>query len=977
MYNILTVNETKFSLNGVLYLKNYISNIAGTKVIVYNCYENKDVLIPLDHYSQFNVDGTVYGSAPELQEALLDVIYSRVNMGEGTAFSQNNKVRIVSLGFIATAQPSINDVVNLMNARFTQVLQTDAPVVITLYSLPNEVGSENSSKVFTFLFKNGKGLYGNMGTPVTAAMIFQLATLYLTPEDLENDPNATIHNLDPVVDGDFITKANQSQWDFGESGTVTEDGGIKSFYFSFTKDGSLKFAFFKGIPGVYGLDATPFTEDDFTVTTDDSVNPVITNTSQLVNDGDGTSPFATLVTVNGLTISVNQAAAEMYLKNIDGTTLATINLGFLNNEGTTFFYNAATEQLELKDDAGNVLSSIPVSAFVSNLMQSVEFNGATPSILEFKDASGEIVDAVTFTMDNIAGLVAALANKANTNGSNASGTWPIGITGNAGSAGSWGGATADFSADGTNLTKAVGVDDTGVVRRYTAASFKLWLAIAITDITGLVTALAGKANTNGSNATGTWSGITSGQSNGLGGYTYIDAIASGITSFLVRDGSNLKVALPTAVATALGVNTKANLAGGNIFTENQLFAGNIGAGSTNPIAKLHVIGATNYAGIIAGSVGGLYVGGLIGSTPTSSALLNVGMSNNTQTLSGNIPYFMVMGTGNTILNTVTDTGERLQVNGATKLTADSSGINLKLERGTGGIFFSQAINTDRLFLSNKAGTINYMSWFENGNVGIGTTTNYATARFQVKLSDNTNIAFGSNTANRGTLTAFTDAGANLPIDYYSTEHVFKLPGNVNGLSVGSTGLSTPFTMSGANATTNSHFVPKGQIDSLLATAANNAANSYIPKAGAVTKTGTLTFNDAPIVPAATLAAHPVPKSQMDTALSSKADINKIMPGYISVVSNYDITNTDFGITGVCNVSINATSGNITIKVPNIDVNGKTINFFRIDNTVNTVTLDATSTGGWNGGSGGNTLSLANFSKFVGKTFGGMWCRFDY
>lgn len=196
--------------------------------------------------------------------------------------------------------------------------------------------------------------------------------------------------------------------------------------------------------------------------------------------------------VNGMTLSVNQASAEMYLKNSTGTTLATLNLGFLNNEGTTFFYNETTQKLELKNDAGEILSEVPVSAFVSNLMQSVNFNGATPSILEFKDATGTLVDSVTITINNVAGLQEALNGKANKDGTNATGTWPIHVTGNAGNSLLWNSMPINLSAVspttdyllGNKSGSGVLVDSSGV---------KIWLAIAITDVSGLTTSLAGLA----------------------------------------------------------------------------------------------------------------------------------------------------------------------------------------------------------------------------------------------------------------------------------------------------------------------------------------------------------------------------------------------------------------------------------------------------------------------------------------------------
>lgn len=120
--------------------------------------------------------------------------------------------------------------------------------------------------------------------------------------------------------------------------------------------------------------------------------------------------------VNGLILSANQATSEIYLKNSAGDILATINVGFLNNEGTTFSFNAGTGLLELKNDADEVLTSIPVSAFVTNLIHSVEFNGATPSILEFKDSANNVIDSLQFSVTNVNGLQALLDSKVSITG---------------------------------------------------------------------------------------------------------------------------------------------------------------------------------------------------------------------------------------------------------------------------------------------------------------------------------------------------------------------------------------------------------------------------------------------------------------------------------------------------------------------------------------------------------------------------------
>jgi hypothetical protein len=90
---INTVNDRRFSFNGIEYFKNYLSKIVGDKITIYNCYDNKDEMLSLAVYSDVNVNGTVYTSAKQLQAAILEVMYSRSagsGGGLGTVTSVNN-----------------------------------------------------------------------------------------------------------------------------------------------------------------------------------------------------------------------------------------------------------------------------------------------------------------------------------------------------------------------------------------------------------------------------------------------------------------------------------------------------------------------------------------------------------------------------------------------------------------------------------------------------------------------------------------------------------------------------------------------------------------------------------------------------------------------------------------------------------------------------------------------------------------------
>tara|TARA_Y100001963_G_scaffold109679_1_gene151672 strand:+ start:918 stop:1868 length:951 start_codon:yes stop_codon:yes gene_type:complete len=111
--------------------------------------------------------------------------------------------------------------------------------------------------------------------------------------------------------------------------------------------------------------------------------------------------------IDSLSITSNQAAQELYLRDSEGNILSTLNVSFLNNEGTTFFYNETTQRLELRNDQGEVLSEVPVSAFVSNLASSLDLTG---NALTLRDTEGNNLAQVTFQIQNISGLQLALAD---------------------------------------------------------------------------------------------------------------------------------------------------------------------------------------------------------------------------------------------------------------------------------------------------------------------------------------------------------------------------------------------------------------------------------------------------------------------------------------------------------------------------------------------------------------------------------------
>lgn len=79
MIQILNIDEKKFSLNGIPYFKNFTPVVYnGTnKVKIVNTYDSKLELVPYSAIEDFIVNGISYSNLYSLQNALLEVIYSR------------------------------------------------------------------------------------------------------------------------------------------------------------------------------------------------------------------------------------------------------------------------------------------------------------------------------------------------------------------------------------------------------------------------------------------------------------------------------------------------------------------------------------------------------------------------------------------------------------------------------------------------------------------------------------------------------------------------------------------------------------------------------------------------------------------------------------------------------------------------------------------------------------------------------------
>jgi len=212
---INTVSSSRFSLNGVQYLKNYISAVHGSRVEIFNCYERADVLVPLTLYTQVSLNGTVYGNASLLQAALLDVIYSRATLGLAGLEDQDNID--IKKTFRYTPGESTTSILSKINNLASYTVNERQSVWFigsqsvrlspvtgggTALPLPQFPSLEpdltinlNPAIVKYKMLNKGKGIYGQGGIQLTASNIELMYTSQATSQELEDDPQTDFINF--------------------------------------------------------------------------------------------------------------------------------------------------------------------------------------------------------------------------------------------------------------------------------------------------------------------------------------------------------------------------------------------------------------------------------------------------------------------------------------------------------------------------------------------------------------------------------------------------------------------------------------------------------------------------------------------------------------------------------------------------------------------------------------------------------------
>lgn len=841
----------------------------------------------------FAAVGEEYYADAEYLNLLRGAILEIFDTGSGE-FAQNNIVRSLNAGYVQYANiPPLGDVQNLVSERLNQMSFTISAEQIGVWQVIL-LGGPNGPQKYKYLFKPGLGKYGLQAKYVNYTDLEFFSMQNLLVADIGDDANTVVVALGILPNHTFLPALNSAEHTFNAPGkiyVVTYMIGAKTYML-----------YFIGNPGIYGGSGDPFTDNQFSELTDSDALPQLQYTSQLINNGDGTSKYAR---ESQLDAAYNNSV-KLNPSNADGQVISS---GFLKilTSGIQALWGKITGNLDV---TGNVSSDmaptqakhltrmdwvlnkltgkadldtngkVPLSQISDALLGNVKWKGITNGFIVVSSPEPELVNqeiplpgednagwyficgsdfdraGVPFKVgdwlistgmqwekvDNtdavasvngrtgVITLTFADVGAAAANGSNAVpfSNWPINAA-SANDAIKFGDAYGDFLNDGAGQTHAVGYDNVNnKVKRYTAGTFKLWLAIAMTDISGLTAAfanigtlLSGKANDN---------------------------------NVIHKTGDETRLGLLSNYGILASVNTDKNW---GVAIDPNTYDGGVNIqGVSADLGTVRNITMQGNGGFV--NIGGgvpffpLDVNGVIRANNAIVAGTGAGFQNESFN-SGYNPIWNFRaspnyGMGYYQLNGADRIGHHFGDTASPSFWSRQDGVSYMkrglvlgvynenpsekkiIEFNAGGYAVPGDFNAD----SNGDKILFYNGSDYDGRMGIGAAGNMWFKSYSTSGGGGYDFYTGSNAANR-TL-------------------AFRITGNGRAKA--------------SQAPVDNDDVVRLQE---LSNAAVNVQNNYVPKIGPVTKTGTMTFADAPIVPTATLAGHPINKGQYDADMGQKVD----------------------------------------------------------------------------------------------------------
>lgn len=249
MIIINEVNTQRFSLNGIPYLKNYVSHISGNFIEIFNCYERSDVLVPPTHYNQFRVNGAEHFTIGQLQSALAGVLYARTTLGTASAdIDQDNidVVRKIRIGTFNTA--------NVVNAINTGPAFSINEMQSVWFVVSVTMGLATYKYKMTGL---GKGNYGTGGTAINSANLELVYSKITQLTDIRLDTSTRF------IDFGNIQNSTITAWINTRPTVLTiQPAELGETVFRGTVNNIPTEMVWRGAPGDYGVNAKPAIETD-------------------------------------------------------------------------------------------------------------------------------------------------------------------------------------------------------------------------------------------------------------------------------------------------------------------------------------------------------------------------------------------------------------------------------------------------------------------------------------------------------------------------------------------------------------------------------------------------------------------------------------------------------------------------------------------------------------------------------------------
>lgn len=201
----------------------------------------------------------------------------------------DNKPRVISYGIATTTgggdPPDIAGNINSL-PQFT--VEGDEDLYFTGLSFPGDRSPVSYRETYVVRGK-GKGVWGLGGNIVVSTPdLHRIETSQVSsfPSDVSNDEATALYDLGEIGDLPVHSVVNNT-----DPAIIIDD---KNWFFEGTRDGSRVLYAYTGLPGTYGTFAGNTLEEDYFLVYDEEYAVIVTNTSDLQNDGeDGVNPFIT------------------------------------------------------------------------------------------------------------------------------------------------------------------------------------------------------------------------------------------------------------------------------------------------------------------------------------------------------------------------------------------------------------------------------------------------------------------------------------------------------------------------------------------------------------------------------------------------------------------------------------------------------------------------------------------------------------